>query len=194
MSMRERLLLREFMIASLIALAGLTKPATGAPAAGGLPGGPVGGPGLGRAISEADVRGWDISVLPDGTGLPPGQGTAAQGAVIYAQRCAACHGANGKGGANAALIGRAPLDKGVDSVKTIAGFWGDATTLFDYIRRAMPWPQPRSLSNDEVYSLTAWILAGNSLIGEGDTMNATTLPRVQMPNRDGFIIRFPDKI
>jgi len=160
--------------------------------AGALPA--LAGPGLGRPIDEAAVKGWDISVLPDGTGLPPGQGTAAEGAVVYAAKCASCHGPNGAGGSNAALIGRPPLDKGIDSPKTIAGFWQNATTLFDYVRRAMPWPQPRSLSDDEVYALTAWVLARNGIIGEGDPMNAATLPRVRMPNRDGFIIRFPDRI
>ena len=154
----------------------------------------AGGPGLGRPLGEPEVRAWDISILPDGTGLPPGRGTAAEGAVLYAQKCAACHGQNGTGGTNAALIGRQPLDKGIDSIKTIAGFWPYATTLFDYIRRAMPWTQPRSLGNNEVYALTAWILARNGIIGEGDAMDAQTLPRVRMPNRDGFIIRFPEEL
>ncbi len=82
----------------------------------------------------------------------------------------------------------------MDSTKTIANFWPYATTIFDFTRRAMPWQQPRSLTNDEVYALTAYLLAQNKLIGESDVMNATTLPRVKMPNRDGFIVRFPDKL
>ena len=151
------------------------------------------GPKLGKPIDPAEIAAWDISILPDGTGLPPGSGTPAQGAPIYAQKCFMCHGENGKGGVNAALVGGGPLT-GIDSGKTIANFWPYATTVFDYIRRAMPWQQPRSLTNDEVYALTAYILALNKLIGENDEMNAKTLPKVKMPNRDGFIIRFPDKL
>ena len=151
-------------------------------------------PNLGKPVSPAEIAAWDISVQPDGTGLPPGSGTPARGARIYAEKCAACHGENGKGGINAAVVGGAPLANGIDTVKTIANFWGDSTTVFDFIRRAMPWPQPRTLGNDEVYALTAYILSLNKIIGETDTMNAETLPKVRMPNRDGFIIRFPDKI
>ena len=151
------------------------------------------GPNLGKAIGPAEIAAWDISILPDGTGLPPGSGTPAQGAPIYAQKCFMCHGENAKGGVNAALVGGGPI-KNMESAKTIANFWPYATTVFDYIRRAMPWQQPRSLTNEEVYALTAYILALNKLIGENDTMNAETLPKVRMPNRDGFIIRFPDKL
>jgi len=151
------------------------------------------GPGLGRPIDPADIAAWDIHVLPDGTGLPPGSGTPAQGAPVYAAKCAMCHGENGKGGPNAALVGGGPLNR-IDATKTIANFWPYATTVFDFTRRAMPWQAPRTLSNDEVYALTAYILALNKLIGENDVMNAETLPKVKMPNRDNFIIRFPDKI
>src|SRR6266511_2544254 len=151
------------------------------------------GPNLGRLIDPADIAPWDISILPDGTGLPPGGGTPAQGERIYAQKCAACHGENGKGGTNAALVGGAPIAN-MDSVRTIANFWPYATTVFDFIRRAMPWQQPRTLTDNEVYALTAFILAENKLIGQNDSMNAETLPKVRMPNRDGFIIRFPDEI
>jgi len=149
-------------------------------------------PKLGKAISAAGIAAWDISVLPDGTGLPAGSGTPADGARIYAAKCSACHGQEGKGAANARLVGGDPIQN-MESEKTIANFWPFATTLFDYIRRAMPWRQPRSLTNQEVYSLTAYILSLNKLIGENDTMNAQTLPTVRMPNRDGFIVRFPDK-
>ena len=150
-------------------------------------------PNLGKPIDPAEIAGWDISILPDGTGLPPGSGTAAQGAAVYAQKCLMCHGPNGKDGPNNALVGGGPL-KNLESPKTIANFWPYATTVFDYIRRAMPWQQPNSLANDEVYALTAYILALNKLIGENDAMDAKTLPKVKMPNRDGFIIRFPDKL
>jgi len=151
------------------------------------------GPNLGRPLDAADIAAWDISILPDGTGLPPGGGTPAQGARIFAQKCAMCHGEGGKGGVAAALVGGGPLDR-IEAPRTIANFWGYSTTVFDFIRRAMPWQQPRSLTDNEVYALTAYILAENKLIRDTDSMNSETLPRVRMPNRDGFIIRFPDKI
>ena len=151
------------------------------------------GPNLGKPLEPADIAPWDISIMPDGTGLPGGSGTAAQGAPVYKQKCAACHGENGEGGIAGLLIGgppRASLDGG----KTIANFYPYATTLFDYIRRAMPYTQPKSLTDQEVYGLTAFLLARNKLIGENDTMDAQTLPKVKMPNRDNFITRFPERI
>ena len=152
------------------------------------------GPNLGKPIDPAEIAAWDISIIPDGTGLPAGSGTSAQGAQIYVQKCAACHGEHGKGGISSALATNRPLTSINAAEKTIGNFWPYATTVFDYIRRAMPWQQPRTLTNEEVYALTAYILALNKVIGEDDVMNATTLPKVRMPNRDGFIIRFPDKI
>jgi cytochrome c len=149
-------------------------------------------PNLGKPLAPADIAAWDINVLPDGTGLPPGSGTPAQGARVYSMKCAVCHGENGKGGSNARLVGGDPI-KDMETEKTIANFWPFATTLFDYIRRAMPWRQPRTLSNDEVYALTAYILSLNKLIGENEAMDAQTLPKVRMPNRNGFIPRFPDR-
>jgi S-disulfanyl-L-cysteine oxidoreductase SoxD len=151
------------------------------------------GPNLGQPIGEAELAPWDISILPDGRGLPPGSGTPAQGAPIYAQKCALCHGEGGKGGISAAVVGGAPVTS-MSSTKTLAHFWPYATTVFDFIRRAMPYQQPRSLTDDEVYALTAYLLAANKLIGENDAMNAQTLPKVRMPNRDGFIPRFPDRM
>ena len=152
-------------------------------------------PGLGKPISEADIKPWDIGILPDGTGLPPGSGTAPEGAKIFAEKCVMCHGEGGKGGISAMLIGHGPqLTDGIESLKTIDNFWGDSTTLFDYIRRAMPYNAPRSLSDNEVYALTAYILALNKLIGENDVMDAKTLPQVKMPNRDNFILPYPDRI
>lgn len=148
-------------------------------------------PHLGTPISAADIAAWDIDILPDGTGLPPGSGTATQGAPIYAVKCALCHGVNGEGGISLALIGGEPLTNGIDTGKTIGNFWQYATTIFDYTRRAMPWLTPRTLSDDEVYALTAHLLEINDIISADDVMNAETLPAVQMPNRDGFIDRFP---
>jgi cytochrome c len=153
-------------------------------------------PNLGKPLTEADIAAWDISIQPDGIGLPAGSGTPAQGARIYAEKCAQCHGPDGKGGVAgvtaAPLVGGEPITDIAGSMKRIANFWPFPTTLFDYIRRSMPWQQPMSLANDEVYGLTAYILALNKLIGDNDTINAETLPKVKMPNRDGFIVRFPE--
>jgi S-disulfanyl-L-cysteine oxidoreductase SoxD len=151
-------------------------------------------PNLGKPISEADISAWDISIQPDGTGLPKGSGTSAQGMAIFAEKCASCHGNNGKGGVAAAVVDDRPLAGISAANKTIKNFWPYATTVFDFIRRAMPFQSPRSLTDDEAYALTAYILAQNKLIGEGETINAETLPKVKMPNRDNFIIRFPDRI
>jgi cytochrome c len=151
------------------------------------------GPNLGAPISPTDVAAWDIHVMPDGSNLPKGSGTPAQGAAIFAQKCAHCHGEGGKGGVNAAVVGSPPI-KSIDAPKTIANFWPYSTTVFDFIRRSMPWQSPRTLSDDEVYALTAFILSENKLIGEKDAMNAQTLPKVLMPNRDGFVLRFPQLV
>ena len=153
--------------------------------------------GLGKPISEADIKQWDIAVLPDGTNLPPGSGTPAQGAKVFAEKCSACHGDAGKGGVAPfypALVGGAPLSNGIDTVKTIANYYAYPTTIFDYTRRAMPYNAPRSLSDNEVYALTAYILSQNKLIGENDVMDAKSLPQVKMPNRDNFIMPYPDRI
>jgi cytochrome c len=150
--------------------------------------------GFGTPISETEIAAWDISIMPDGSGLPPGSGTPEQGAKVYAVKCALCHGPEARGGTNAALVGGAPLTTGIDTPKTIANFWPYATTLFDFTRRAMPWQQPRTLTNDEVYALTAYLLALNKIIGPNDVMDAGTLPGVRMPNRDGFIVRFPERM
>jgi S-disulfanyl-L-cysteine oxidoreductase SoxD len=135
------------------------------------------GPNLGKPITPSDLSAWDINILPDGTNLPVGTGKAADGAKIFADKCAVCHGDNGKGGIAGELIG-GPPKASLDGGKTIANFWPAATTL----------------SDQEVYALTAYLLAANKLIGENDEINAKTLPKVQMPNRDNFIIRFPDRI
>ena len=153
--------------------------------------------GLGKPVAEAEIKQWDIAVLPDGTNLPPGSGTPAQGAKIFAEKCSACHGDAGKGGVAAyfpALVGGQPLTGGIDTVKTIANYYAYATTVFDYTRRAMPYNMPRSLTDDEVYALTAYILALNKLIGDNDVMDATTLPKVKMPNRDNYILPYPDRM
>jgi cytochrome c len=151
-------------------------------------------PKFGKPIDETAIAAWDISILPDGTGLPKGNGTPEQGVAIFAEKCAACHGENGKGGEANALISDRELNGINAAQKTIRNFWPYSTTVFDFIRRAMPAQMPHSLTDDEVYALTAYILAGNKLIGANDTMDAQTLPKVKMPYRDNFILRFPDRI
>jgi len=151
------------------------------------------GPGLGAAVTPADLAPWDISIQPDGAGLPAGSGTAAMGAEIYAVKCIACHGAGGAGQPNDRLVGGQGTLNQLQQVRTIGSFWPYASTVFDYIRRAMPFQSPQSLSNDEVYALTAYILAENGIIRRNATMNARTLARVEMPNRDGFILAYPQR-
>ena len=151
-------------------------------------------PKLGKPISESDIKAWDITVLPDGTNLPPGQGTAAEGAKLFVEKgCIACHGEGAKGATNMALVGNPPIDR-IEATKTIANFWANATTLYDTIRRSMPWPMPRTLSDSEVYALCAYLLSENKIIRNDDVMNAETLPKVKMPNHDNFIIRFPERL
>ena len=147
--------------------------------------------GLGRPVSPTDAARIDLAVFADGRGLPPGRGTAAVGLRVYEAQCASCHGPGGTGGNSGRLVGRVPLLKSPWQEKTIGQFWPYATTLFDYIRRAMPIEIPGSLGADEVYALAAYLLEANGVIAPGEEMNATTLPAVKMPNRDGFT-RAPD--
>src|SRR2546421_8737465 len=130
------------------------------------------GPNLGRPIDSADIAPWDISIMPNGAGLPPGSGTAAQGAKLYAEKCSACHGDNGRGTEFGSAVVGGPPRATLDGGKTIRNYWPYATTLFDYVRRAMPFTQPNSLTSEEVYALTAYILAINQLIGEKDAMRS----------------------
>jgi S-disulfanyl-L-cysteine oxidoreductase SoxD len=148
-------------------------------------------PHFGQPISPADAAAWDISIGPDGVGLPPGSGTPAQGGSS-SQKCAACHGDKGEGKTNARLVGGQITGNG-PVVKTVGSYWPYATTLFDFVRRAMPWTVPKSLTNDEVYAVSAYVLRMNNIIGGNDVMDANTLPQVKMPNRDGFIPLFPNK-
>jgi S-disulfanyl-L-cysteine oxidoreductase SoxD len=151
-------------------------------------------PGLGKPISEADIAAWNIEALPDGSGLPPGSGTAAQGAPIYAQKCAMCHGENGANPQPGyiGLVSPPKFDR-IDAPKSVT-YYKYASTLFDVMRRSMPYQMPKTLTNDELYALTAYILSLNKIIGESDVMNATTLPKVKMPNADNFIIWDPGRI
>jgi mono/diheme cytochrome c family protein len=143
-------------------------------------------PHLGKPISQGDLAEWDINILPDGTNLPPGSGKAAEGAKIFAEKCVFCHGDSGQGGRAARLIG-GPAKASLDGGKTIANYWPYATTLFDFIRRAMPMDAPATLSDDELYAVSAYVLYMNRIVGLDDPLDADSLPRIRMPNRDGFI-------
>lgn len=143
--------------------------------------------GIGRPASAHDIATNDLTVLPDGTGLPAGKGSAAQGAILYAARCAACHGDRGEGRADFhALVGGRGSLAGDKPVLTVGSYWPHATTLFDYIRRAMPYEGSGDLSANDIYALTAWILAENKIVGRKAVMTEKTLPGVQMPNKEGF--------
>ena len=141
---------------------------------------------FGRPADSARIKAWDIDVRPDGRGLPPGSGTVAQGATVYAQRCAACHGANGEGGSADGLVGTEPWGEWPVNA-SVGNYWPYATTLYDYIVRAMPQDKPGSLTANETYAVIAWLLNQNKLVPENAVMNATTLPQVQMPAKDRFV-------
>ena len=156
--------------------------------------------GFGRAATPDEIAAWDIDVMPDGTGLPEGEGTAASGAPIYARQCAVCHGQAGEGGVADRLVGYQPESTppfgpryeawrgdGPDVPYSVGNYWPYATTLYDYIHRAMPTNAPGTLEPDQVYGLVAWILAENGIIAADAVMNATTLPAVEMPARDIFV-------
>jgi mono/diheme cytochrome c family protein len=145
-------------------------------------------PNLGKPISPEDLASWDISIGPDGAGLPPGSGTAKEGEAVFAAKCQACHGVKGAGQPNDRLVGgqgSLPGDK--PAIKTVGSYWPYATTLFDYVRRAMPYVESKTLKPDETYAVVAYILNLNGIVGDADPINAQTLPNVKMPNRDGFV-------
>lgn len=144
-------------------------------------------PRLGKPVSPSDAATLELTVFPDGTGLPPGRGKAVDGRSIFTLRCASCHGEAGKGATAEELSGRSGSLSSEEPDKTVGQYWPYATTLFDFIRRSMPLDAPGSLSADEVYALTAYLLQVNEVISENEEMNAITLPRVVMPNRYGFI-------
>ena len=144
-------------------------------------------PGLGQPVDAETLANIDYTILPDGNGLPAGSGTAADGAKVYAEKCIACHGEGGTGGVNDALVGGIGSLASGSPNKTVGSYWPYATTVFDYVRRAMPMQAPGTLSSDEIYAVSAYILFLNGIV-EGDAeMTAETLPMVKMPNRDGFV-------
>lgn len=147
--------------------------------------------GIGTPATPAQVAGWAIGVRPDGQGLPPGKGSVADGDEIYATQCAACHGTFGEAnGRYPRIAGNGKLT-GERPEETVGSFWPYATTLYDYINRAMPFPAPRSLSADQVYAVTAYVLNLNNLVDDSFVADKDSLPKLKMPNRDGFIWKDP---
>ena len=149
------------------------------------------GPNLGRPLTPEEIRKIDITVTPDGRGLPAGSGSVSAGAAVYAKSCLSCHGAQGAGKPQDQLTGGVGSLASGKPVKTPASYWPAATTLFDYIRRAMPIASPQSLTNDEVYAVTAYILSIDGIVPSDAGLDAKSLPRVKMPNKDGFVSWWP---
>jgi S-disulfanyl-L-cysteine oxidoreductase SoxD len=143
--------------------------------------------GIGRPATPQEIAGWDIDISPDGKGLPPGQGSVHEGAAIFAERCASCHGAHGEGKPMDRLVGGFGTVFDAKSQRTIGSYWPYATTVFDFIRRAMPLTAPQSLTPDQVYAVSAYLLFLNQLIPEDAVLDATSLPKVEMPNHASFI-------
>jgi S-disulfanyl-L-cysteine oxidoreductase SoxD len=143
--------------------------------------------GIGTPATDAQMQAWDITVRPDGENLPEGSGTPALGKQVYDQQCAACHGDAGQGGVGPRLVGDIGSLTTANPIKDVGSYWPYATTLFDYIRRAMPFPSPQSLTADQVYAVSAYILQMNGIIPDSAIMDRKSLPMVTMPNRDGFL-------
>ena len=143
--------------------------------------------GLGRSAAAAEIEAWGLIIGPDGEGLPPGRATAAEGRPLYDRQCTVCHGPTWQEGPDDRLAGGQGSLAGDQPRKTVGSYWPAATTLWDYVNRAMPFNQPGSLSADEVYGVVAYVLYLNDLVGEQDPVDADTLPRIEMPNRDGFV-------
>lgn len=177
---------------AIVLLAGIVAGACG-PRGQGAAAAPPDRFGFGRAASTAEIVAWDIDVGPDGTGLPAGSGTARTGAPVYAAKCAACHGRSGTEGPMDQLVGREPREgfpfgKARGFVSTIGNYWPYATTIYDYVHRAMPLNAPGSLGPDEVYGLVAWLLWRNEIIGDTTVIDRSSLPRVAMPARARFVL------
>jgi cytochrome c len=146
---------------------------------------------IGRAATKEEIAAWDISIGPDGKGLPEGHGTSKEGAAIFAEKCAVCHGPEGQGGKIGPRVVGGIADTEtlttLKPVRTVGGYWPYATSVWDFIRRAMPRGQSGTLTPNEVYAVTAFILYKSNIIQEGDVLDQKTLPKVQMPNRNGFV-------
>lgn len=168
-------------LSSLIALAACSSIAPGEPQAG------ASGHDIGTPVTDQDLAAWNIDIAPDGRGLPAGSGDVATGAHVFAEKCAACHGAEGQGGLGDPLVGGLGSLASAKPKRTVGSYWPYATTLFDYIRRAMPYNAPQSLSADEVYAVSAFLLNRNGIVPADTRLDAASLPRVVMPNRNGFV-------
>jgi S-disulfanyl-L-cysteine oxidoreductase SoxD len=143
--------------------------------------------GIGRAATPAEIAGWNIDIDSHGNNLPSGSGSVSHGGEVFEQQCAACHGAKGEGGVGERLVGGQGTLATPKPVRTVGSYWPYASTLFDYIRRAMPQNAPQSLSNDDVYAVSAYILNLNGLLPADATLDARTLPAIKMPNRNMFV-------
>jgi cytochrome c len=144
-------------------------------------------PAVGHTPKPEQLKLIDIDVTPDGAGLPRGSGTAAKGKDVFTRRCETCHGPTGKEGPQDTLAGGQGTLATPKPIKTVGSYWPYATTLWDYINRAMPFDHPSTLTPDEVYSAAAYVLFLNGIVGEQDVLDQTTLPKIQMPNRNGFV-------
>jgi len=164
------------VLAALFGLAGIAGPATGG-----------GSPRLGEPVSADIVEKWNTTIFPDGTGLPGGKGSVKAGRSIYDEACSSCHGPEGRGETAEELAGRDPPLGDPDAAQTVGSYWPYATTLFDYIRRAMPMDKPGSLSDDDVYAVSAYLLMLNGIVGDDAELDAASLPAIRMPNREGFV-------
>lgn len=148
---------------------------------------PVGRYQLGHLATPAEIAAWDIDARADGAGLPKGSGKATDGKRIYVESCASCHGDSGQGGIADVLVGGKGTLNTLKPLKTVGSYWPYATTLYDYVHRAMPFNAPQSLTPDQVYAVTAYVLFLNGILPEESTLDAESLPKVQMPNRNGFV-------
>jgi S-disulfanyl-L-cysteine oxidoreductase SoxD len=147
--------------------------------------------GFGRPATPQEIKGWDIDVSPSGAGLPPGRGDVRQGEAIFADKCASCHGAKGEGKPMDRLVGGLGTLRDKKPVKTVGSYWPYATTLFDYVRRAMPLNAPQSLTADQVYAVSAYLLFLNGIVPQDAALDADNLAKIKMPNRDGFVSAYP---
>jgi cytochrome c len=144
--------------------------------------------GVGRPPTPEEIRELGSAIAPDGTGLPPGSGSVSSGRDLFAAQCARCHGPNGEGDVGPRLVGGRGTLRSPRPLKTVGSFWPYATTLWDYINRAMPFDHPGTMTTDEIYGATAYVLYLNGIVKEQDVLNQTTLPQIKMPNRDGFVV------
>jgi S-disulfanyl-L-cysteine oxidoreductase SoxD len=142
---------------------------------------------LGKKLSERDISAWNIDVSPSGAGLPAGKGSVAEGKIVYESRCAACHGMKGEGKPADRLVGGVGSLNSGKPIRTVGSFWPYATTIYDYVFRAMPYDRPQSLTPGEVYAVTAYLLYLNGIVDASATLDAASLPKVKMPNQAGFV-------